>query len=364
MVEIGNNITGNTSALCANDFCKIANYIWIILSPVIFVFGLTSGFLMILVLVRIKFQRSPLMFFIFVLTVTDISILCVGLVRIWILETWDFDIRELSDVSCSIFHFLIYFLMQYSSWILVFVTLERFIKCKYIMYKSLITMKKCTYMVISVFILLAALNSHYFWTHSFVITENNTTSCNVTPGYERFDDWYIKIDLFILCVIPFCIMLSLDIIIMKSLKAARTFRRSSIAAPQVYNRMKKMDRKLTKMSVITNSYFLVSTLPVSLLFILTVYLNSAAEPLYSIFTLCGSIVYTLQYSNYAVNYVFYTIYDKRIRKELKRILRIAKPRFVQQGSQYTLRSSSMETSQSLSATSTNVSIRSISGNVT
>ncbi|XP_061164590.1 C-C chemokine receptor type 1-like [Saccostrea echinata] len=363
MEEIGANVTVNTSILCGNNFCKIANYIWIIISPVIFVFGLTGGFLIILVLIRIKFQRSPLMFFIFILTVTDMTILCVGLVRIWILETWNFDIRSLSEASCRLLHFLIYFLMQYSSWILVFATLERFIKCRYIMYKSWVTMKKCIIIVILLFIFLAALNSHYFWTHSFVITENNVSSCNVTPGYETFDDWYIKIDLFILCVIPFCIMLSLDIIIMKSLKAARTFRRSSVAAPQMYSRMKKVDRKLTKMSVITNVYFLVSTLPVSLLFILTVYLDSATEPLFSIFTLCGSIVYTLQYSNYAVNYIFYTIYDKRIRKQLTRLLRIAKPRFRQKGSQYTLRSSSMEMSQSFSNASTNVSIRSISENV-
>lgn len=321
----GTTETSNSSAPCGNNLCEIANYIWMIISPIIFVFGMVGGILIVMVFIRMKFWGTPLMVFLFVLTMTDMIILCVGLIRLWILETWGFDIRSLSDSVCKLLHFLVYFSMQFSSWILVCVTVERFIKCNYIAYKSIVTVKKSVIAVCILFSVLGCLNSHYFWTHGFV-TNNNVSICNVTPGYETFDDWYIKIDLFVLCVVPFCIMLSLDLVIMRSLKTARTFRRSSVAAPQMYTRTKKVDQRLTKMLVFTNSYFLISTLPVSILFILTIYLDSNAEDMNAIFTFCGSIVYTLQYSNYAVNCIFYTIFDKKIRQHIRRLLRAAKPR--------------------------------------
>jgi hypothetical protein len=318
--EISNSVS------CEHELCEIANYIWMILSPIIFVFGMVGGILLVLVFVRMKFWTTPLMIFLFVLTTTDMVILCVGLIRLWILETWDFDIRSLSDAVCKLLHFLVYFSMQFSSWILVCVTIERFIKCKYITYKSIVTVKKSAIAISILMFVLGCLNSHYFWSHGFVTNDNNVSICNVTPGYETFDDWYIKADLFVLCVIPFCIMLSLDLVIMRSLKTARTFRRSSVAAPQMYSRTKKVDQRLTKMLVFTNSYFLISTLPVSILFVLTIYLDSRGENMNVIFTFCGSIVYTLQYSNYAVNCIFYTVFDKKIRKHLTRLLRVVKPR--------------------------------------
>lgn len=321
-----NTTTCPVTPSCENDICKTANYIWMIISPVLLAFGLIGGLLISIVLIRIRFQTTPLLFFLFTLAITDMVILCVGLLRLWVLETWQIDIRDLSNAGCKLLHFFVYFSMQFSSWILVCVTVERFIKCRYMTYTSMVTVKKCMTSLIVIFVVLGSLNSHYFWTHGFILSECNTTVCGVLPEYETFDEWYIKIDFFILSVIPFCIMVSLDVMILRSLKNARAFRKTSIATSHMYNKLKTVDKRLTKMLLITNSYFLLSTLPVSVLFILTIYIYRKQETVNSIFSLVGSIVYTLQYSNYAVSYIFYTVYDKRIRRQLKQIIRATKPR--------------------------------------
>ena len=322
-----NNSTIQIEFICENDLCKAANYVWMIISPVLLVFGLFGGFLIATALIRIRIHTSPLSLFLFILTITDVSILCVGLVRLWIMETWELDIRDVSNAGCKLLHFLVYFSMQFSSWILVCVTIERFLKCRYIVYSSMVTIRRCKLAIGVVFLVLGSLNSHYFWTHGFITTQNKTT-CGVQPGYETFDEWYIKVDLFILCVVPFIIMMTLDFLILRILKAARLFRQASVATSQMYNKLKKVDQRLTKMLLITNLYFLFSTLPVSIIFILKSYLNSQSETLYSVLSLIGSIVYTLQYSNYSVNCIFYTVYDKRIRRHIKQILGIAKPRYL------------------------------------
>lgn len=321
-----NSTTPFDTLSCENDICKTANYIWMIISPVLLVCGLFGGLLVAIVLIRIKFQTTPLLFFLFTLTITDMVILCVGLLRLWLLETWRIDIRDLSDAGCKVLHFFVYFLMQFSSWILVCVTVERFIKCRYMTYSSMVTVKKCKTALLVVFVVLGSLNSHFFWTHGFILSKYNTTVCGVLPVHKTFDEWYIKLDLFILSVIPFCIMVSLDVLILRILQNARSFRKTSVATSHIYNKLKTVDKRLTKMLLITNSYFLLSTLPVSVLFILTIYLYRQQEPVNSIFSLIGSIVYTLQYSNYAVSYIFYTVYDKRIRTRLKKILKATKPR--------------------------------------
>lgn len=353
-----NSTTPLDTLSCENDICRAANYIWMIISPVLLVCGLFGGLLVAIVLIRMKFQKTPLLFFLFTLTITDMIILCVGLLRLWILETWRIDIRHLSDAGCKLLHFFVYFLMQFSSWILVCVTVERFVKCRYMTYSSMVTVKKCKTTLFVVFVVLGILNSHYFWTHGFILSEYNTTVCGVLPEYKTFDEWYIKIDFLILSVIPFCIMVSLDVLILRILKNARTFRKTSLATPHIYNKLKTVDKRLTKMLLITNSYFLLSTLPVSVLFILTIYICIEQEPVNSIFSLIGSIVYTLQYSNYAVSYIFYTVCDKRIRRQLKKILRATKPRFRSNESQYTMDSCSTE----LHTVSSTVSTKSVSQN--
>uniref|UniRef100_A0A8W8LBY3 G-protein coupled receptors family 1 profile domain-containing protein n=1 Tax=Magallana gigas TaxID=29159 RepID=A0A8W8LBY3_MAGGI len=252
-----NTTTCPDAPSCENDICKTANYIWMIISPVLLAFGLIGGLLISIVLIRIRFQTTPLLFFLFTLAITDMVILCVGLLRLWVLETWQIDIRDLSNAGCKLLHFFVYFSMQFSSWILVCVTVERFIKCRYMTYTSMVTVKKCMTSLLVIFVVLGSLNSHYFWTHGFVLSKYNTTVCGVLPEYETFDE---------------------------------------------------------------------------------------------------CIVYTLQYSNYAVSYIFYTVYDKRIRRQLKQIIRATKPRFRSHGSQYTMDSCSTE----IHTVSSSVSIKSVS----
>ncbi|XP_052077874.1 psychosine receptor-like [Mytilus californianus] len=94
-------------------------------------------------------RRTPLLL-LAVLAITDITVLLDGLLRYWIEYTFKIDIRTLSDASCKINLFILYFAMQYSSWILVCLIVDRFIKTNF----PFLYIKKLTRMLL--------LNSTYF----------------------------------------------------------------------------------------------------------------------------------------------------------------------------------------------------------
>lgn len=257
---------------CENDICKIVNYIWMVILLVLFVFGLIGGFLFVIVLIWIRFQIIFLLFFLFILVIIDMVILCVGFLRLWVLEIWQIDIRDLFNVGCKFFYFFVYFLMQFFLWIFVCVIVECFIKCRYMIYILMVIVKKCMILLIVIFVVLGSLNLYYFWIYGFILFEYNIIVCGVLLEYEIFDEWYIKIDFFILSVILFCIMVFLDVMILRSLKNVCVFWKILIVILYMYNKLKMVDKRLIKMLLIINLYFLLLIFLVFVLFIFIIYI--------------------------------------------------------------------------------------------
>ena len=78
-----------------------------------------------------EFWTNATFSFLLILSLSDTTVLCVGLIRKWIIEMFDTDVRTLSNIGCKINLFMIYFFMHLSSWTLVCVTTERFVQVRY-----------------------------------------------------------------------------------------------------------------------------------------------------------------------------------------------------------------------------------------
>jgi len=306
-------------------------YLWIVFSPIIFIFGCFGNILNILILFRLKFHKNSTLSLLFVLAFTDIAVLVVGLPRYFVRNAFDgFDLRTVSQFSCKFSLFLIYFTMQLSSWILVLVTVIRFIKTVYPLHvaKGIMSLRKGMVILGIISGFLFFLNLHFFWTNG-VTTDDDCGS--LTESDRIFDEFYfVYIDFTFLSAIPAIIMIVLNAFILRKIKILkmRTQRRSSVTK-QNYSR--EPISKVTHMLVVTSTYFIVATVPISIYFIVDSYVRPPAVEQGDTLTearldLVWTVTFLFQFSHFALNFFLYTATNGRYRKELAKIVKRAKRR--------------------------------------
>ncbi|XP_053400805.1 C-C chemokine receptor type 1-like [Mercenaria mercenaria] len=322
------NVTTGTvkDGECGNETeVVVSEYLWKIIPPILFFAGLTGNTLTIIEIKRLGFRNQPTLTFLLCLAISDIVVLCTGLPRYWILYVFDYDLKTASNATCKLYYFFLYMTMQFSSWILVGVTVERLIKVYFPMkYRSLYSYRK---VIIELFITLIALilvNGHFFFTNGINdYTEGDCSSLN--PDLFYFDEnVFTFIDFSVLSAVPFIIMLGCNILLVKVLKQIQRDR-VSMMHESVYVRTNRFSVKMTKMLVVCTFYFLIATVPISIYFILDTYLLLEYESnnnctAISRMDLAWSINYLLQYSNSCVNFYLYTAMNDRFYKELKAVL--------------------------------------------
>ncbi|KAK3611141.1 hypothetical protein CHS0354_014885 [Potamilus streckersoni] len=317
--EVNNNSHNDSSD---EDLENAMKWLWKIFSVVFLVFGLIGNLLAVLVFRKIGVSKRPTLFFLFVLAITDSVVLVTGLSRYWILNTFELDIRKLSDLGCKIHLFVIYFSMHYSSWILVFVGIERVIKTYLpLQFIRIVTFRRVYVSLIILFVILSGVDLHYFWTNGI----NNFTKgdcSSLKDEYENFDDFvFVYIDFTFLSAAPFAIMLICNVLLVRALRRIQR-NRASMMHNVIFRRTQLVSNKLTKMLLVSTCYFLIATVPVSVIFIWDSYrrrLQNENSDRHSkiVFDFAKTITYLAQYSNYSVNFYLYSMTNDKFWTKLK-----------------------------------------------
>lgn len=316
------NITNFTAVEKETDpyvdqLLDISKYLWVVLSPVLFVVGVTGNALTIVVLKQLKFHKKPPYFFLFVLSLCDTLVLCVGLSRYWIRETFTLDIRSLTNYGCKFNLFFIYWSMQLSSWILVCVVLERCIKTNFpLRYPRLVTIPRCVILVLVLMVVLSGVDLHYFWTNGLILEDSEMGCDTLTDYYFNFEEFvFTYIDFTVLSVVPFLLMIGMNITIIRVIRRSREFRKSTVRNKSTNRKLKKFDVKLTKMLLCTSVYFLFATLPISIYFIVDSYQEDLDDVSSAQMDLVWTVSYLLQFSNYTINFFLYNLTNERFRNK-------------------------------------------------
>ena len=305
--------------------------VWKIFPPILLVFGLVGNGLTVAVIRRLGLRNQPTLVFISVLAVNDSVVLLTGLPRYWINYVFDFDLRTISDPGCKLSLFSIYLTMQYSSWILVGVSIERMVKTYFpFKYRRVFTTTKVIIGLVITFIVLAFVNGHFFFTNG--INDFTNGSCDsLNKANEDFDEYtFTYIDFTVLSLAPFTIMLVCNIFLVRVLHKIQQ-ERASMMHDSVLKRTHRVSVKMTRMLVVCTFYFILATAPISLYFILDTYLTPVYEETDNVLAiakmdLAWSITYLLQFSNYCVNFYLYTATNTRFAPEMKALLK-CKPRY-------------------------------------
>lgn len=316
---------GNTSEVFETDDKDIAHYesvvtfMWTIASPIFLFMGVGGNTMSLLVLRKMRFWEKPALFFLTPLVITDMVVLCTGLSRYWVLFVYDYDLRVVSNVGCKFSYFMLYLSMQLSSWLLVCFTLERFIKTNFpFKYISYVTVKKEMYLFLFVVVILIGVNLHFFFTNGIIGGSTEERDCtSLTPTFYYFDnEIFVFIDLIVLSIAPAVLMAIMNIFIHRKLRKSVSFKEKTAKGQASTIKSKKYNASVTRMLLASNSYFLITTLPISAYFIVDTRTAHWTGLLAAKKDVAWASVYILQYSNYAVNFIIYTVINEQFRKNL------------------------------------------------
>ena len=128
----------------------------------ILILGSLGNFLSFCVLLRAAMRRYSTFCYLACLALVDLGVIITFCVNFISLYHFNYDIQD-EAFPCKLFAFCIYFLPQYSSWILVAVSIDRVISAKYLRLAK--RWSKPKHSVLVTFLLglfLAILNSHFF----------------------------------------------------------------------------------------------------------------------------------------------------------------------------------------------------------
>lgn len=309
-----------------DKFAEASAMFWNILAPIFLGLGILGNVLTLMVIRRIGIKKQATLVYLSFLAATDIVVLVTGLPRYWILNVFEYDYITYSNGTCKLYMFTIYLSFQYSSWILVWVTIERLIKTYWpFAYQRYCSNSKAIICMIATLFVLILVNGHFFFTNG-VNYFNNHTCSSLNDDFLNFDEYvFVYIDFCAYSIIPFIIISISNIFIIRTLiKSQRN--RESMMDTQAYDRSTRVSHKMTKMSLVCTLYFLVSTVPNSIYFIVDSYYMPGYTKKNDTLAVARmnfvkTVTYLLVYSNCLSNFYIYTATNSRFLKELKRLLK-------------------------------------------
>lgn len=289
--------------------------------PIVLFLGLLGNTITCIVLIRLRRKNisTASQIYFFALALTDAIVMSSGLLRLWVSVQFCFDIRAFTDFGCKFHLFLLYTLMQLSSWILVSVNVQRCLMIKYPLKISLLWNGRRSLLQLSVtFLILSLINIHFFKTNGL---KSDWTCGSLTEEYRHFKAFFfVYVDFAVLCIIPFLCMLIGTIYISASLKRADKWRNNAIARE---NKLLKKGRIMAKTIIFLNILFLFTTLPICVYFVVDSYLRFAKNgPVNVDLDLARTICELIQYIGYALNIVLYSMQGENFRDELKDLFNV------------------------------------------
>ncbi|CAI9725759.1 C-C chemokine receptor type 1-like [Octopus vulgaris] len=288
---------------------------WGFFSPILLFVGVTGNCLVITILVfKRKEGVNSSIIFRSVLAVTDMVILCTVLPKYWTEYVVNVNMRSFSSFGCQFNLFITYVSMQYSAWIIVIMTIQRCLLIhRPFTFKRLWTTKVSITVLVCVFIFLALVDCHYFFTNE--VQNNDCVSKNA--DIEHFEDFvFVFIDLAFLCLIPFTIMLVGNIYFMLVMKKQSNFRRSLTegqrnANSYITQRAARMTRLVMKLTWL----FLATTLPICIEMIVDSVYKTDDTALAGL-DLAKTICYLIQLTGISLNVCIYINCDTNFRQQL------------------------------------------------
>ena len=104
---------------------QASQWIWKVTPPVTVAFGTFGNLMAIIILNRLRSDRSAMNLYMRALAASDLCVLYTGLAVIWVNKTLGFDVRATHGVVCKLRFWILNSCGAFSTWLLVVFTLHR-----------------------------------------------------------------------------------------------------------------------------------------------------------------------------------------------------------------------------------------------
>ena len=315
-----NDTDFNRGSLTDNPTYRLAITLLIWILPIIIVVGALGNIFSFILMLQREMRHTSTYFYLAVLAIADTLVLFVSAFKTWI-RTWsNFELLHISDASCKTLMFLTYFSLHLSAWLVVAVTLERFIVVWFPLKATTIcstTRAKLT--ILFLMLALFLLNVHLFWTAELVIDpETGAKECAMLRDYDiLYKEVVPWLHFTVYSFIPFATLLIFNILIIVSLIRHRQMITHQMTKDD--RRTQYHHRKLAITLLCISFVWIFTTTPSALYTVLPLKpqtMDDRAKLL-----LVKIICYLIMYVNHSINFLLYCITGRNFRYKFSRLLR-------------------------------------------
>ena len=299
--------------------------------PVLLFLGTFGNILSFIILMHRSMRRQSTYIYLAVLSITDTLVIYIGLLPIWIGELTGYNIRNQGNWTCKIINTVASTVSDYSVWLIIAVTVERYIAvCHPLKATTMCTRVRAIKVIMGLLALLLAINAHFLWTVETQLFKHGgeyIPQCVAARNFNMLVEYvWPWMDAFIYSFLPFAVLMVLNVLIIRQVIKARRRReemRSAGSGGSDHRRIQpESGSKLTVMLLTISFAFLLMTLPMNVLLIATAFWNSYANDLKIVaqFKLTRTVTELLMYSNHSTNFFLYCATGQRFRQQLIQLI--------------------------------------------
>ena len=300
--------TANTTIVpdgISDSYPEITRTLYLYILPFLLFFGIFGNGLSFIIMVKGARQGTSVCVYLASLAVADTFYLSLGiswqLAYSYTYGALDFN----THFACTGYYFYS-FSFQYSAWLLVCMTIERFFYIVYpIKSKKYLSVRLACAICGATAAFLAIFNVHWFFTLDVQRANDNPVCAPVDNPHTQFflrQIWPV-IDSLTYAILPGLIISVFNVLIVISLKNAKT---QTQAAKRSY--------RTTVMLLTVTFAFIIFTVPIEVLYIYTQLSEDLTNTSYEY-----AIADILGYMNHAINFWLYCVVAERFRGELRRM---------------------------------------------
>ena len=321
--------------------CKIAYWLWRIFPGILLVIGTCGNLMNIVILTRKQLRKYSTTVFLLILAVTELVLLWTSLVPDTALSITGHRIEDSYSAVCKVRYWILLTAGSYSTWLLVFLTLERTLLTKVpVLSRRKVNPRSCLTVSITALILIALANSHMIYGTKFydnLNSANLTTNSSYDADYLQFRCYFVSDEyelfvrnywnVFVLSmynVVPALIIIAGNVNIVAVLflrKNGITTRVHPVTNPAEVSRRKASTKLLFTLSV----FYFITTTPWCVYIVLRRRVTSLAEigdQGFARWQLGTVTVNILLWSNFSFNFFFYFMSGTLFKREWKRLVEI------------------------------------------
>lgn len=189
--------------------------------PVLLLLGSVGNVLSLVILTRPAMRKYSAYVYLAVLAAADTLVLYVGLMRLWVGQLTGHDLRDATDWTCRLVSVVGYTVSDYSGWLIIAVTLERYVAVCHPLATSIGGSQRVKTVVtlVGLLVVLAAINAHFLWTVRLVEFTYDNATMSVCAGAHSYDvlvaDVWPWVDAAIYSFVPFLVILVLNTLIIR-----------------------------------------------------------------------------------------------------------------------------------------------------